>query len=138
MSGLCLMISFLGMAQRPGPLKQESKERIEAQRVAFITQKLSLSPDEAAKFWPVYNENKTAIKNLRDDIERPDLMSVSDDEATTIIERHFQMEQKKLELKRTLFTRLRTVISPRKILMLHAAEREFNRELLRRANEFRK
>lgn len=140
-AGLILMISPLYLlAQRPtpGPLKEESRERIESQRVAFITQKLNLSPDEAAKFWPIYNEHKDGVRELRDDMERPDLMNVTDNEATVIIERHFQIEQKRLELKRTLFTRLRTVINPRKILLLHAAEKEFNRQLLRRANEFRK
>jgi len=65
-------------------------------------------------------------------------MNVSDAEATTIIERHLAMEDKKQDLKRNLFTRLKTAISPRKILMLHAAEREFNRELLRKANDFRR
>lgn len=133
---LCL-IPIWGNAQG-GPLHREARERIEAQRVAFITQKLSLTPDEAAKFWPVYNEYKDQLKNMRDDIERTDLMNVTDAEATTIIERHFAMEDKKQDLKRNLFTRLKTAISPRKILMLHAAEREFNRELLRKANDFRR
>lgn len=135
---LFLVLPFVGTAQRPVPSREESRERIEAQRVAFITQKLNLTPDEAAKFWPVYNENKESLKNLRDDMERPDLMTVTDDEAMVIIERHFQMEQKRLEHKRTLFTRLRTIITPRKILLLHAAEKEFNKHLLRRANEFKK
>lgn len=129
------------IAQRPGPgtgLRPESRERIEAHRVAFITQKLELTPEEAARFWPLYNEHKEEMKKLRDDIERPDLLTVTDDEANVIIERHLQMEQKKMDLKRNLYTRLRPVISSRKILMLHAAEREFNKELLRRANEYRK
>jgi len=131
-----LIIPALGFTQQPGPgpLSKETRERIEAQRIGFITQKLRLTPDEATKFWPVYNEYKDALKGMRDDIERPDLMNITDDEATVIIERHLQQEQKRLELKKTLFTRLRTVISPRKVLMLHAAEMEFNRELLRRAN----
>ncbi len=135
-----MIIPALGMSQQPGPgpMKKESRERIEAQRVAFITQKLNLTPDEAAKFWPIYNQYKDGIKDMRDDFERPDLMNITDDEATVVIERHLQQEQKKLELKKTLFTRLRSIVTPRKILMLHAAEREFNRELLRRANEFRK
>ena len=134
-----LIMPFCMTAQRPapGPLKAESRDRIESQRVAFITQKLNLSPDEAAKFWPIYNEHKESLKALRDDIERPDLLSVTDDEATGIIEKHLQLEQKRLEMKRSLFMKLRTVIGPRKILMLHAAEKEFKRELLRRANTMR-
>lgn len=132
-------IPVMMMAQRPGDgLREDSRERIEAQRIAFITQKLRLTPDEAAKFWPVYNEFKDDLKDMRDDMERPDLMAISDDEATVVIERHFQQEQKRLDMKRTLFAKLRSIIGPKKVLLLHGAEKEFNRELLRRANEFRK
>jgi hypothetical protein len=48
------------------------------------------------------------------------------------------MEQKRLDMKRNLTTRLKGVISPRQVLMLYAAEMQFNRELLRKAQEFRK
>ena len=64
--------------------------------------------------------------------------SITDEEASKVIEQHLQMETKRIELKRNLLTRLRTVISPRKILLLHAAENEFIRELLRKAQEFRR
>ena len=136
----CLLIGMTVtvFSQRQGGLKEESRERIEAQRVAFITQRLDLSPDEAAKFWPIYNQHKDALKDVRDDIERPDLMNISDSEANTIIEKHLQLEEKRLQLKRDLYTKLRVVLSPRKILMLHAAERDFNRELLRKAQELRR
>lgn len=128
------------VAQRPsqGPGQGPSRERIEAQRVAFITQRLSLTPDEAAKFWPVYNEHKDALKTLRDDMERPDLENVTDEEANTIIERHLVMEDKRLQLKKEFIRRLRVILPSRKILMLHAAERDFNKDLLRRANEIRR
>jgi len=133
-------IPYMLMAQQPGqgPLKKESRDRIEAQRIAFITQKLSLTPDEAAKFWPVYNAYKDELKDMRDDIERPDIINITDEEATVVIERHLEQEQKRLEMKKKLFVKLRTIIGPKKVLMLHAAEKEFNRELLRRANEFRR
>lgn len=134
----CLPLLMMGQHPTQGPLKKESRDRIEAQRVAFITQKLSLTPDEAAKFWPVYNAHKEELKDMRDDMERPDLINLTDDEATVIIERHLEQEQKKLDMKKKLFPKLRTIIGPKKVLMLHAAEKEFNRELLRRANEFRK
>ena len=135
-----MTMSLLMTAQRPsqGPGQGPSRERIEAQRVAFITQRLSLTPDEAAKFWPVYNEHKDALKALRDDMERPDLANVTDEEANTIIERHLVMEDKRLQLKKDLIRKLRVVVPSRKILMLHAAERDFNKDLLRRANEMRR
>ena len=133
-----LMFSAFAMHAQPGALKGEARERIESQRIAFITQRLRLTPDEATKFWPVYNEYRDALKEMRDDFERPDLETISDDEALKLVDRHLVQEQKKLELKRTLITKLKTIISPRKILLLHVAENAFNRELLRRAQEHKK
>ena len=123
---------------QPGQGSPGARERIESQRIAFITQELSLTPDEATRFWPIYNEYKDALRDMRDDFERPDLDNVSDQEASALIEKHLQQEQKRLELKRNLLTRLRTVISPKKVLLLQRAELQFNRELLRRAQELRK
>jgi len=132
-----MMASFALNAQH-APMTKELRERIEAQRVAFITQQLRLTPDEAARFWPVYNEYRDALKDMRDDFERPDLETITDEEAGVIIEKHLQQEQRKLELKRSLLTRLRTVISAKKVLMLQKAEMEFNREMLRKVQEHRK
>jgi len=132
---LTFILPVLGFAQPQGPLSNEARQRIEAQRIGFITQKLNLTPDEATKFWPVYNEYKDALRDMKDDMERPDLMNISDDEANTVIDRHIQQEQKRLDLQKKLIADLRKVISPRKIILLQASEREFNRGLLRKANE---
>jgi hypothetical protein len=42
----------------------EHMERIKAQKIAFITEQLSLTPAVAQKFWPVYNEFSTKVDNL--------------------------------------------------------------------------
>lgn len=42
-----------------------TKSEIMAQKVAFITQELELTPAEAEKFWPVYNENNALLRNAR-------------------------------------------------------------------------
>jgi hypothetical protein len=115
-----------------------AKMRIESQRIAFITQRLSLTPAEAEKFWPVYNAHRDAIRDLRDDFEKPDLPNLSEEEANRIIDRHIVQEQKRLDLKKQLIAQLRGVIPARKIVLLHVAENAFNRELLRKAQEFRR
>ena len=58
---LVLLISFSGFAQRGAKMN----ERIKAQKTAFITERLSLTADEAEKFWPIYNEIETKKKALR-------------------------------------------------------------------------
>ena len=40
------------------------QERVKAAKVAYLTRELGLSPQEAERFWPVYNE----FENRRDDL----------------------------------------------------------------------
>ena len=132
------LLAGLSIYAQPSYMSKETRERIEAQRVAFITQQLNLTSSEAEKFWPIYNEYKDGLKDMRDDFERPDFETMTDDEAKVLIEKHLQQEERKLELKRTMLTKLSKVVSPTKVVMLQKAEMEFNRELLRRAQEHRK
>ena len=137
-TSLFLFLTSLAVNAQPGYMSKEVRERIESQRVAFITQQLRLTPEKTARFWPIYNEYRNALKVMREDFDRPDLETITEEEAGVIIEQHLQQEQRKLELKRSLLTRLRTAIPDKKVLMLQRAENEFNRELLRKVQEHRK
>ena len=71
-----LTVGFFASAQEEVPKVSEQKqqEKIEALKVAFITKELDLTPDEAQKFWPVYNqyskELKSTFKDNQDVIDR--------------------------------------------------------------------
>src|SRR5437879_9747223 len=39
-----------------GNQKANAKEKIKAARIGLITQRLGLTPEQAQKFWPIYNE----------------------------------------------------------------------------------
>ena len=43
----------------------QKRERIESMKIGFITDKLSLSTEEAQKFWPVYNEYQAKQEKIR-------------------------------------------------------------------------
>jgi len=48
--------------------QQESdKDQIEAVRMAYITNQLKLTPEEAQKFWPIYNNYIQEIKKAQQD-----------------------------------------------------------------------
>ncbi|NBC24749.1 MAG: hypothetical protein GVX78_03945, partial [Bacteroidetes bacterium] len=40
------------------------KEKIESQKVAFITNELNFTPKEAREFWPLYNEHQGKKEEL--------------------------------------------------------------------------
>jgi hypothetical protein len=39
-------------------------KKIQAMEMAFITKELNLSPNEAQKFWPVFNQYRNELKSL--------------------------------------------------------------------------
>ena len=62
-----LLISVSTFGQR-GPIRerfQEKKEQIKALKVAFITTELNLTPEEAAKFWPIFNAFEDKQKEIK-------------------------------------------------------------------------
>lgn len=65
----------------PRPMTKEQRAQLESFRIQFITKKLDLTPAEAEKFWPVYNEQKEASQLLmrtkkEDEIELQEAMLV--------------------------------------------------------------
>ena len=68
---LLILVSIAGFAKAQEEMSSEKRQQdIEALKVAFISKELELTPEEAQKFWPVYNqysvELKTTIKEDKD------------------------------------------------------------------------
>ncbi len=68
---LALAVSFSAMAQQPGQNRGgKDHERFEAEKVAYITQQLALTVEEAQVFWPIYNkaqeEHRAEFKAVRE------------------------------------------------------------------------
>ena len=51
--------------ENKGDRQNDKRENIEAMKIGFITKKLDLTPEEAQKFWPVYNQYNDKMKDLR-------------------------------------------------------------------------
>lgn len=122
---------------------EQNKERIEAQKVAFITDRLDLSVEEAEKFWPVYNNYKNSQKSKqkawRDehDFTPEEITNMTDNEADEFAKAQMNHEQEMLDLRKGLITNMKGVISPQKILMLLEAEKDFRVELMRKMSRGR-
>jgi hypothetical protein len=114
----------------------KKREMIKAQKVAFITEKLDLTVEEAQKFWPVYNELNKKLEEI--DIEKRTLSqkyeankeSLSDNEVTEIYTKLIELETKEIKLNTEFRKEMKEIISVRKMMELHMAERMFKHELL--------
>ncbi|MFY8046265.1 MAG: hypothetical protein ACOVOS_06820, partial [Chitinophagaceae bacterium] len=59
---ILVLLPFLGMAQ--DGIRDESKQRLEAIQIAYLTKELSLTTQDAEKFWPVYNKYQDELRGL--------------------------------------------------------------------------
>ncbi|MFN9784066.1 MAG: hypothetical protein ACK54A_12615 [Sphingobacteriales bacterium] len=59
---ILVLLPFSGMAQ--DGIRGESKQRLEAIQVAYLTKELSLTTQDAEKFWPVYNKYQDELRGL--------------------------------------------------------------------------
>lgn len=132
--GLVLCLSMAAWSQGRG-----QHERVKAFKTGYLTQELDLSPSEAEKFWPIYNEYEKKIFELRIEkrkAERDKMASMggpealSDKEASEFLESLFENESEVLKTKKALYRALEKVLSPKKLLVLYKAEADFNRRLL--------
>jgi hypothetical protein len=114
-------------------------EKLEALRIAFITERLNLTAAEAQVFWPVYNEHHNKQKEIRgqakDAAKNAD--AATDAEIEKIIAAHFDTEQRLLNLQKEYYTQLKKVLPLRKIMKLHRAEREFKNRILEQIGDRR-
>ncbi len=67
MRNMFLTIFFIGLglvsyAQRTDSTKKDRSQKIKAIYVAYMSQELNLTEDEAQKFWPICNEYEKELK----------------------------------------------------------------------------
>jgi hypothetical protein len=133
-----ILASLQSFAQPHGP---ERREKVESMKIGFLTEKLDLTPDEAQKFWPVYNEyrnkiealRKTRKKDMKDDPEQ--METLSDKEIESIVDNEIVFRQKELDIIKEYHSKFKAVLPIKKVGRLYRAEEMFKRELLRKIKE---
>jgi len=75
--------------QPPRAMNKEQRQRLELFSIQFITKKLNLTPAEAEKFWPVYNEQKAASRNLMQTAKEDE---IAFQEAMLVIRKKFKKD----------------------------------------------
>jgi hypothetical protein len=137
---LLLFTAFVSRAQNKPPT-DDQREKIEAQKVAFITEQLQLTPEEAQKFWPVYNQYNNSKNDLAHDMFkggkhfRPNDETMTDKEAADLADNYIRHAQKMLDIQKEYHLKFKEILPPKKLLKLYNVEREFQRMLLKRLGE---
>jgi hypothetical protein len=107
------------------------KEKIDALRVAFITEQLDLTTDESQKFWPVYNEYQDKLKAARREFKALPTTFTGDKDAQEYLDAELLFKQRELSLYKEYFDKFKKVLPVKKVAQLRKAEEDFKKELVR-------
>lgn len=137
---LLIIIFFVvvgtSLAQRPDG--NYDREKLEAARVAFITTRLDLKPEQAQQFWPIYNVfNDAREKSLREmsDLGRTRDLKLSEADAKSRLARKFEIERKMIVDEEKFVKDLSSVITYNQIIRLDGLNREFARHIWQKRRE---
>ncbi len=118
---------------------QTTEEKIKAARIGLITQRLNLTPEQAQRFWPIFNEFDAKKQGLNRELEQArsgyNFSNMSDQKANELIELSLQRKADELALEKEYLNKLRDVVTPVQVLKLIKAEQDFKNELLKRLRQ---
>lgn len=118
---------------------EEWKEKMKAEKIAFLTLEVGLTPEEAQAFWPVYNQIETekddamfamikAYKEMRKAIEE----KKGDKEISALLDKYLETQKKLNDIENGIAARYKDVLPVEKVAKLYVAEEEFKRQQIRR------
>lgn len=139
-----LFIALLFLLAIPGTSQEfprSSQERFNAQRIAFFTERLNLTPEEAQKFWPVYNKyqgDKNKIIEKRRELTRNMIQNqqvLSDARMEELGDEYVATVIEEAELLKTYHARFKEVLPARKVPRIYQTENQFKNYLLRQIQQ---
>ena len=135
--GVFLFTNLVSNAQKDDNGK-DRWEKYRAEKVRFLTENLNLTPSEAQKFWPVYNQmekERWEAQKLRRETENKvrDAEAALSDKEIIKLTREFSGSMKKEgELLVKYNEDLLKVLPPKKVLRLYQAENEFRMHMIKK------
>jgi len=141
MNKLMYIVVFTVLISVSGSMFGQSREltaaeKIQARKVAYFTDRLSLSPGEAEKFWPIYNDFQAQRAKIQ--LEKQQLIrsfnqgegSLNNSQLAEIGDRLIGTVVKESELAVSFHAKLKEVLPPAKVIRFYQAENQFRLLLL--------
>lgn len=134
------LLSISNAQAQPQHKNNGWQERIQSEKIAFLTAELNLSPEEAQVFWPVYNKiaaekkelNKAVKTSYKALLEALNSDTATDKEIDKLLDDYLAAKQANKEAGKGDVKEFRKVLSSKKVAKLYIAEENFRRNQLQR------
>lgn len=128
-TALILVAGFCATAQCP---KQDWREKVKAEKIAFFTNELSLSAKEAQDFWPVYNEIEAEKNVARDSSFAAWRRMKTAESSEKDLNAYLACQKKIAELDIKAADKYKKVLPKEKVAKVFVAEESFRRMMIQR------
>lgn len=134
-----LLALLLMTVSRGRVMAQNDMQKIESQKIAYITNRLNLTTEQAPQFWVIYNDYNGKRKELNRRVRQltganSRSQSLTNNDAMSNLRELSGARQKLGALDEEYQPRFLKVISPQQLQELYKAESNFNRMLLEKLN----
>ena len=116
--------------------RRPAKERVDAMKIGFLTERLNLTSEEAKIFWPVYNMYSDELEKLRKSRReniintKENLDELSDAELEKNVDNEIIFRQNELEIIKKYHPQFKKILPIKKVAKLYKSEDDFKRRLL--------
>lgn len=138
-----ISILFLGLSvsAQETKTKSEKEDEIKYQKIAFFTDKIGLTADEAQVFWPIYNEywakKNNIISTRRSHMTAfaDNCKNMSESEMEKHADQYIHFEIELAELLDEYHKKFKEILPIQKVMRIYQADYEFKTYLLKKIRE---
>ena len=117
------------------------KNKMKVNKIAYLTDKLDLSVEEAQKFWPIFNNYEDEMNAVREKMRprdttkegfpmRPDFLKMTEKEAQDMINRHLKSKREIIDIQDKYSKEFKKAIPTQKIMMLFMLEKRYMSDVI--------
>jgi LTXXQ motif family protein len=132
-----VLTGFTTLAQNKN--QQDARAKLEAARIALITERLGLTPEQAQQFWPIYNEYAEQRRMIQQEYRQArnglDMKNLTEEQSRALVKARMEGKQRQLNLETKYSDRLMNVINTRQLMALKKAEDDFRAMIIRRIEQ---
>ena len=132
--------SIIASAQKRD--NEDWKQRMQSEKIAFLTMEIGLTPEEAQNFWPIYNQISESLDkamfetfNSYMELEKALNDNKSDKEISKCLEKYLTALGKQDEIRENSVSQYKKILSDKKVAKIFVAEEKFRRQHIRRLRE---
>ena len=122
--------------------KEDWKEKLQTEKIAFLTMEIGLTPQEAQVFWPVYNEiNEEKDQAMYEAIKYYWEMSKAieagkpEKEIKTLLDKYLEAQEKQRKIDNDAADKYKKVLPTAKVAKLYIGEEKFRRLNIRKLRD---